>query len=83
MLQRGEASGELRCCQPGSHLVEQLNRVAFMQHAFHQHGAVHASHALVRFRNGLQYGRRFFRSIGIECDHHATRITLQNGDGYF
>jgi hypothetical protein len=35
----------------------------------------------MRLRDGFQYRRRFFRRVRIEHDHHATRITLENGHG--
>ena len=46
-------------------------------------GAIDTGHAFMRLRDGFQYRRRFFRRVGIERDHHATRIALENGDGYF
>jgi hypothetical protein len=37
----------------------------------------------MRLRNGLQYRGRLFRCVGIERDHHATSIALENGDSCF
>ena len=64
-------------------LIQQLDVVAFAQHSFDKHSAVNAGHAFVRLRDGFQYRRRFFGGIGVERDHHAARIALENGDGYF
>src|SRR5207237_5984886 len=63
-------------------LLEHFYRIAFVQQAFDQNRAVNAGHALVSLRYFLQYRRRFFSRFGIECDHHAARIALQNCDNY-
>lgn len=64
-------------------LIQQLDGVAFANHSFREHGAIDTSHAFVCLRDGFQYRRRFFRRVGIECDHHATPVALENRDGYF
>ena len=64
-------------------LVEQLDRIAFSNHSFREDGAVNSSEAVVSLRDFLQDGRRFLRRVGIERDHHAARITLQNATTTF
>src|SRR5438132_13775781 len=64
-------------------LIEQFDKIARTNDSFHEHGGIDTGHAFMRLRNGFQYGRRFFRRIGIERDHHATRIAQENGDSYF
>src|SRR5438067_2157167 len=66
-----------------SSLVDQLDRVAFANHSFSEDGAIDPGHAFMRLRDGFQYRRRFFRSIGVQRDHHATGIALKNCDGHF
>ena len=75
--------GESVLWRIGGRLIQQLDRIAFANHSFREHGAVDTGRAFVRLRDGFQYGRRFFRCVGIERDHHATRIALENGDSYF
>ena len=64
-------------------LIQQFDRIAFVQHAFHEDCTVNTRHAVVSLRYFLQYCRCFFAGIGIERDHHAARIALQNRDDYF
>ena len=64
-------------------LIQQFDRIAFVKHALHHDRAVNTGHALVSLRYFLQYRWVFLCRIGIECDHHAARIALQNRDHDF
>jgi len=61
-------------------LIQQFDRIALVQHAFYHHGTVNTRHTIVSLRYLLQYRRGFFSGVGIERDHHATSIALQNPD---
>src|SRR5437762_13858098 len=64
------------------HLGHYFYWIAFVQHAFDQNRAVNARHALVSLRYFLQYRRHFFSGIGVERDHHAAWIALENRDDH-
>jgi hypothetical protein len=63
-------------------LVQQLDGIAFAKHSFREYCAIDTGHSFVRLRDGFQNRGRFLRSVGIEGDHHASRIALEDCDGH-
>src|SRR5690349_12512596 len=68
----------LHRCADENPLVYYLYWIALVQHAFYQDRTVNAGHALMSLRYVLQYRWSLFAGVGIERDHHAARIALQN-----
>src|SRR5205823_157707 len=63
-------------------LLQHFHRIPVVQHALHHYRTINTGHAIVRLSYFLQYRRRFFSGIGIERDHHAAGIALQNRDDH-
>src|ERR1051325_6800272 len=64
-------------------LSDNLDGISSANNALAKHSRVNTGHAFMRLRNCFQDRRRFFRGVGIERDHHATRIALEHSNDNF
>src|SRR6185503_21275910 len=71
------------CRAEGSSLVQEFNRIASAHSALNQNRGVNTSLAVMRLGDLSAELRIRFSGIGIERDHLAARIALENRDDGF